>query len=114
MERKTGMAGYPYWVWLPDNLGEQRRILLFLHGSGERGAGKTEADLQKLLTHGPPKLIAAGLELPYIVVAPQCPDKSVWDPKLLIKVLKDACTRFNADTKRVLVSGLSMGGFGAL
>ena len=44
-------------------------LLLFLHGSGDRGN-----DLDAVKVHGPPKLIAQGKEFPFIVVSPQCPN----------------------------------------
>jgi predicted peptidase len=42
---------------------EQFPLMLFLHGSGERGS-----DLEKVKLHGLPKMLEAGLELPCIVV----------------------------------------------
>ena len=48
-------------------------LLLFLHGAGERGD-----DLELVKVHGPPKLIAAGKDFPFIVVSPQCPEFRAW------------------------------------
>ena len=47
-------------------------LILFLHGAGERGS-----DLEMVKKHGPPKLIAAGKDIPAIVVSPQCPTEPV-------------------------------------
>ena len=83
-------------------------LLVFLHGSGERGN-----DLELVKTHGPPKLIAAGKEFPFIVVSPQCPKDKTWEPLELIALLDDLTKRFKVDPDRICVTGLSMGGFGA-
>ncbi len=49
--------------------------MLFLHGAGERGD-----DLTLVKKHGPPKLIEAGQQFPFIVVSPQCPKDRWWEP----------------------------------
>jgi len=57
-----------YLLYLPKEY-EQKTpcpVLLFLHGSGERGD-----DLSLVKKHGPPKLIEAGQQFPFIVVSPQ-------------------------------------------
>lgn len=82
-------------------------LLLFLHGSGERGD-----DLALVTIHGPPKLIAAGKEFPFIVVSPQCPAERRWEPIELVALLDDLETRYKIDADRIYVTGLSMGGFG--
>ena len=51
-------------------------LVLFLHGSGERGD-----DIEKVKIHGPPKLAAAGQDLPYVLVSPQCPTGSRWNAR---------------------------------
>jgi predicted peptidase len=59
-----------YLLSLPKDYDQKESwpLLVFLHGSGERGD-----DLELVKTHGPPKLIAQGKEFPFIVVSPQCP-----------------------------------------
>src|SRR5690606_20652308 len=100
-------------LYLPpeyDPAGNERwPLLLFLHGAGERGQ-----DLEKLKAHGPPKLIASGRHLPFVVVSPQCagyPD-GWWDPRALSALLDDVIARFLIDEERIYVTGMSMGGFG--
>lgn len=82
-------------------------LVLFLHGAGERGA-----DLQKVAVHGPPKLVAAGRELPFLLVSPQCPEGQTWDDAALVGLLDDLQTNFRVDPRRVYATGLSMGGYG--
>src|SRR5688572_14906065 len=59
-----------YLLYLPKDYDKQESwpLMLFLHGAGERGD-----DLEQVKRHGPPKLLAAGKEFPFIVVSPQCP-----------------------------------------
>src|SRR5687767_11935746 len=66
-----------YLVYLPKDYDTQAAwpLVLFLHGAGERGD-----DLEKVKVHGPPKLIAAGKEFPFVCVSPQCPKDMWWEP----------------------------------
>lgn len=86
-------------------------VILFLHGSGERGDGTTE--LEKNKKHGPPKLVD-GLTKDFIVISPQCPKNSRWQPEPLKGLLDEVVGKLkNADTDRIYLTGLSMGGFGS-
>jgi predicted peptidase len=98
-----------YLLYLPREYDtkESWPLLLFLHGSGERGD-----DLELVKVHGPPKLIAAGKDFPFIVVSPQCPKEQWWEPIELVALLDDVGLRYKVDADRVCVTGLSMGGFG--
>lgn len=98
-----------YLLALPKDYDAREKwpLLLFLHGSGERGT-----DLKLVTKHGPPKLIAAGKSFPFIVVSPQCPNDRQWEPIELIALLDDLAKKHKVDADRVSVTGLSMGGFG--
>lgn len=82
-------------------------LLLFLHGSGERGR-----NLDKLLVYGPPRQVNEGREFPFILIAPQCPPRERWSIPLLSGLLDEIARDYAVDPDRVLVSGVSMGGFG--
>jgi predicted peptidase len=82
-------------------------LVLFLHGAGERGT-----NLSKVAFHGPPKLVAAGRDFPFILVSPQCPEGQVWDSDALFGLLDQVQSSLPVDSKRVYVTGLSMGGYG--
>lgn len=99
-----------YLIALPKHYEQREKwpLLLFLHGSGERGD-----DLELVKFHGPPKLIAAGKEFPMIVVSPQCPKGRAWEPIELVALLDDLQQRYKVDPDRVYVTGLSMGAYGA-
>jgi predicted peptidase len=102
-----------YLLYLPKDYGKDPTqkwpVLVFLHGSGESGA-----DLEKVKVHGPPKLIAQGKDLPFIVVSPQAPvfPRRGWDVETLNALLDDVLAKYATDTSRVYLTGLSMGGYG--
>ncbi|MBL8889213.1 MAG: prolyl oligopeptidase family serine peptidase [Planctomycetaceae bacterium] len=98
-----------YLLSLPKGYEDQESwpVLLFLHGAGERGS-----DLNLVKKHGPPKLIEAGKEFPFIVVSPQCPGGRWWEPFELAALLDEIETNYKVDKERIYVTGLSMGGFG--
>jgi predicted peptidase len=98
-----------YLLYLPQDYDQQETwpLLLFLHGSGEGGD-----DLELVKTHGPPKLIAAGKDFPFIVVSPQSPKDKWWEPIELVALLDEIGRQYKVDADRVYVTGLSMGGFG--
>jgi predicted esterase len=103
---------YPYLVSLPDGYDAQpdKRwpLILFLHGSGERGDSLTDVNDQGL-----PKLIAQGKKFPAIIISPQCPDNEWWEPPDLSQLLDNVSAKYRVDRERISVTGLSMGGFGA-
>ena len=98
-----------YWIYLPQDYDKQEKVplLLFLHGAGERGN-----DLNKVKVHGPPKLIAAGKNFPFIVASPQCPDGRWWETHELVALIDSLESQYKIDPDRIYVTGLSMGGFG--
>lgn len=98
-----------YLLYLPKDYEQKESwpLLMFLHGSGERGD-----DLELVKKHGPPKLIAEGKEFPFIVVSPQCPKERGWEPIELVALLDDLSKSCKVDPDRICVTGLSMGGFG--
>jgi len=110
----AGAVRIQYLLYVPQDYAKAKEpwpLVLFLHGAGERGD-----NLDKVKVHGPPKLVARGKEFPFICISPQCPAKAWWDRPREIAALKalldDAAARYNVDTGRVYVTGLSMGGFG--
>jgi predicted peptidase len=106
---RTVKVSFKYLLYLPDDYEKQASwpVLLFLHGSGERGD-----DLALVKKHGPPKLIASGQKFPFIVVSPQCPKGKSWEPFELTALLDDVSEHYKVDPDRVYVTGLSMGGYG--
>ena len=98
-----------YLLSLPKDYASQEKwpLVLFLHGAGERGE-----DLDQVKVHGPPNLVEQGKQFPFIVVSPQCPKNRWWEPVSLSALLDDVEKKYNVDSDRIYVTGLSMGGFG--
>lgn len=103
-----------YLLFLPDDYdadnGKQWPLVLFLHGSGERGE-----DINKVKVHGPPKLLddpEKAKNCSFITVSPQCPADQSWSPLQLGRMLDELETMYAVDKDRIYVTGLSMGGFG--
>jgi predicted peptidase len=104
---------------------ESYPLVLFLHGAGERGD-----DNEKQLIHGVPQFVKRRKDYPCFLVAPQCPNNIRWvevdwaadahkqpaemsEPmKLTFDLLAALPKEFAIDTKRIYVTGLSMGGYG--
>ncbi|HEV7299499.1 MAG TPA: sugar-binding protein [Tepidisphaeraceae bacterium] len=83
-------------------------LILFLHGSGERGS-----DVTKVLKHGPPKEARAGRDLPFVIISPQCPARHRWNVQMVRDLLDEVKAKYRIDPDRVYLTGLSMGGFGS-
>jgi predicted peptidase len=102
-----------YLLYLPKEYskeaGKKWPLIIFLHGSGESGT-----ELEQVKVHGPPKLIAAGKEFPFIVVSPQAPTvpRRGWDVEVMNALLDDLIAKYTVDEDRVYLTGLSMGGYG--
>lgn len=104
-----------YLLYFPpgydDDASRRWPLILFLHGSGERGN-----ELDRVAINGLPKELAAGRVLPAIVISPQCPADREWTDDLMVAglnaLLDEAEASFRVDPDRISVTGLSMGGRG--
>jgi len=99
-----------YLLHTPPAAGKQP-LIVFLHGHGESGD-----DLEKVKLHGIARVVEEQPDFPFITVSPQCPTGVTW---VLIAdaveaLILDILTRddLNVDTRRVYLTGLSMGGYG--
>jgi predicted peptidase len=99
----------PYLLYKPKATKSKLPLVMFLHGAGERGN-----DLELVKKHGIPKRIAQGQEFPFIAVSPQCPLNSWWPNELeaLKRLLDEVIVKYPVNTKRIYLTGLSMGGYG--
>ncbi len=104
-----------YYAYLPEAhyLDPDARLplLVFLHGSGEKGNGTTE--LSRVSVHGPPKLVKNGRDFPFVIISPQLPSsQGGWPTGLVDELITKAIADYHIDTTRIYVTGLSLGGFG--
>ena len=127
---KTGLA-MPYRLFVPPSCDAQNPcgLLLFLHGAGERGV-----DNQAQLANDALAFVDSRLqtEHPTIVVYPQCLEGMQWVERdwkkgsysiaetpmskpmaTVLELLARLQTQHAVDPARILVTGLSMGGYGA-
>lgn len=103
-------VSYDLLVYVPKSPGAERKrwpLIVFLHGSGERGS-----DPFALKVHSLPKILDAKDDFPFIVVSPQCPEKERWNTESLNALLNEVIAGLPVDTNRIYLTGLSMGGLG--
>jgi predicted peptidase len=98
-----------YLLFLPKEYESKKQwpLMLFLHGAGERGS-----NVWRVAVHGPPKIVRGKPNFPFIVVSPQCPTGQHWNNEVLLNLLDEICENYSVDTRRMYLTGLSMGGFG--
>lgn len=104
---------YNYYLYLPKNYSIDKSkkwpLILFLHGVGERGN-----NLELVKIHGIPKVFDKNDDFPFVAVSPQCPENSWWVKELdnLDYFLNNITDKYNIDTSRIYLTGMSMGGYG--
>ncbi len=106
-------AAEGFYEYLPPGYGDHcpRPLLIFFPGSGELGNGTDQLD--RLLAHGPPKLISRDEwpnERPFIVLSVQHAQgcRSAEDVDAFLTF---ALAKYDIDPNRVYLTGLSCGGF---
>ncbi len=73
--RVSQRVALEYLLHLPPAYSRRTKypLILFLHGSGERGN-----DIHALKKHGIPKIVEQQPDFPFITLAPQCPPNNTW------------------------------------
>ena len=103
-------TGIDYLLYFPRSYEKGKRwpLVIFLHGSGERGH-----DLERVRRGGLPSEIERGNHGDqFILASPQCRKDSSWNPELVIALIEHITTTFPIDRDRVYLTGFSMGGSG--
>lgn len=98
-----------YLLYLPPEYTRYKKwpLVVFLHGSGERGN-----DLGIVGRVGLPRLVAQGQHFNFILLSPQCPAYSGWSPELVVALIEHVSCSLPVDRDRVYLTGFSMGGVG--
>jgi predicted peptidase len=104
---------YPVQIFVPKHYQPKQSypLVLFLHGSGERGS---EGLKQARVGLGP-YVLSHAEDFPAIVVMPQSPDGSSWNgavAKAALAAVDLAQAEFSIDPDRVYLTGMSRGGYG--
>lgn len=104
---------YRYRVWLPAHYTKLHHwpVVLYLHGSGERG----DDNLRQLSAGLAPALEQYGERYKCIVVFPQCRMGEEWYGEMELQALaalEQTIREFHGDRHRVYLTGISMGGAG--
>lgn len=129
MFKDTAGHTLPYRLLSPAKAaaGTKYPLVIFLHGAGERGT-----DNEKQLVHGMNEFASDDImaKYPAFVVVPQCPDGKRWvevdwtldshqmpaqpsEPMSSLFELIDSLIKTRPiDTRRIYITGLSMGAFG--
>ncbi len=97
-----------YILDYPKNAKSKVPLMIFLHGSGERGN-----DLEMVKAHSPFTYKNLFPE-PVAILAPQCPKDVWWDTEAVYYLIKEIQQKYQIDDSRIMLTGLSMGGWGAL
>ena len=99
---------FNYYVYSPEEYIENLPVILFLHGIGERGDNLNDIEAYAL-----PKYMNL-MNIPFIVIAPQCFDTNFWDYHLrdVEKILNLEQKNYNYDMSNIFLCGYSMGAFG--
>jgi len=118
----------PYRLFIPAGDKETRfPLVIFLHGSGERGKDNERQLMNGVKNFATPKVQK---NHPCFILVPQCPQGQRWvnvdysqkvihQPDTISVILgnvmllvRDLISRYPIDTTRIYITGLSMGGFG--
>ena len=107
----------PFMLYLPQGYDASKKwpLLVFLSGMGERGS-----DPSAVMNCGIPADLSNRPEvlkwLPMMMIFPLCPGDRTWEmedmPTVVVSLIRSSMVRWPVDSKRVYLTGLSMGGRG--
>jgi predicted peptidase len=121
-----------YQQYFVDNPTTKLPLVIFLHGSGERG-NDNQAPTKWGISHWTTPAFSA--QYPAFIIAPQCPSNDTWQSskfetdrtkpyfskgqpskpmKLVFELIEKLKTTLPIDTSRIYITGLSMGGYGTV
>lgn len=103
---------FRYRVFVPKDKAPEERlpVMLYLHGSDERGD-----DNQGQLSGPAPSILANPNLFRFVIVFPQCPVGRFWDKEMIevaMTELDQTVKEFDSDESQLYLAGFSLGGYG--
>lgn len=109
--RNTVDNAYNFWLSTPvdyDSLHSDKPVVLFLHGASLCGH-----NLERVRRYGPLHALAMGRQIDALIIAPQNPG-GAWNPTKINHIVDWVFDHYAADTNRLYVLGMSLGGYGTI
>ena len=100
-----------YYLYVPNNVkqNEKKPLVIFLHGSEERGS-----KLSLLDSYGFAKYIKKGQTYDAFVLMPQLPSGKLWSQEVdtLMNLIRQVVNEYNIKENKISLSGFSLGAMG--
>ena len=104
-------SDWNYYLYVPNNVKKnvKKPLIVFLHGSEERGS-----NLKSLDGYGFSKYIKSGQNYDAFVLIPQLPKGKYWANEIetTMNLIKKVVNDYNIDEKKISLSGFSLGAIG--
>jgi hypothetical protein len=119
---KITSSNIAYLEYLPDgyhNNSNLYPVVISLHGIKEKGTTSTDpatlkSSVQRVANVGLPKYVKYGAKYKFIIISPQLKTSyGSWPASYVMDVLNYVRKTLRVDPKRIYITGLSLGGFGA-
>jgi predicted peptidase len=120
--RTTSTSTIPFYQYVPTDYNSNSNkypIVIFLHGIGERCPNTNDKNVLDDYIHnvaklGPPMYVKNGTNFPFILISPQLKNNyGSWPAWYVMEVINYVKSYLRVDEKKIYITGLSMGGYGA-
>ena len=111
--KELSYDGWNYYLYVPSNVrqNEKRPLVVFLHGSEERGT-----NLKSLDSYGFAKYIKKGQTYDSFILMPQLPKSKYWanssEVDKTMALIKKVVNDYNINESKISLSGFSLGAIG--
>lgn len=119
---KITPANTAYLEYLPQGYNSNSNlypVVISLHGIKEKGTTSTDpatlkSSVLRVANVGLPKYVKYGQQFPFILISPQLKTSyGTWPAAYVMEVINHVKRTLRVDPKRIYITGLSLGGFGA-
>ena len=119
---KITSSNIAYLEYLPQGYNNNSNLyplVISLHGIKEKGTTSTDpatlkSSVQKVANVGLPKYVKYGTQYKFILISPQLKSNyGTWPAAYVMDVINYVRKTLRVDPKRIYITGLSLGGFGA-